>query len=73
MKVFPLVLFFACVLYIAAESGEWENEELESVKMPAESFDRTGLSIEMSEFLDWAFENGIDFEVRYFALTTVVS
>jgi hypothetical protein len=26
--------------------------------------DRTGLSSEMSEFLDWAYENGLDFEVR---------
>jgi hypothetical protein len=40
------------------EGGDTDMSQL------ADAPNRTGLSPEMSEFLDWAFENGLDFEVR---------
>ena len=57
-----LILLLASTI-LAISDDIWNSENADAVAAATETFDRSGLSPDMSEFLDWALENGIDFEV----------
>ncbi len=64
-RLAPLFLILASIM-LAVSNEIWDASNDDSIASihVAETFDRTGLSAEMSDFLDWARENGIDFEVK---------
>jgi hypothetical protein len=58
-----IFVFLATLLPGGADGWDLEDDDT-AMSQRANTHDRTGLSSEMSEFLDWALENGLDFEVR---------
>ncbi len=64
-KFVCLYIFVILATLLPGGADGWDLERDDTViSQHADTPDRTGLSSEMSEFLDWAFENGLDFEVR---------
>jgi hypothetical protein len=64
-KFVCLYIFVILATLLPGGADGWDLEGDDTVmSQHADTPDRTGLSSEMSEFLDWAFENGLDFEVR---------
>ena len=60
-----IFVIIATLLPGGADGWSMDGDDT-AMSQRADTPDRTGLSSEMSEFLDWAFENGLDFEVRYY-------
>jgi hypothetical protein len=62
-KILIWSIYIVLATQLSRGADGWDLE-VEDTAQSSDTPDRTGLSPDMIEFLEWAFENGLDFEVR---------